>query len=211
MDKTSDLTRSNSLTRNMKSRAPNGRGELCNGSPAPSFTELLEDYGNMGMAVAMGILENFQDANDAHQEAVINAYQKFDSLQDPSRFAGWMSQIVRNKCYDMLRHRHYRYTHVSLNDIKDDDDSEFSEWLICSEDEQADSIVLNQMEQERQAEIISNAIRQLEPVTRKAVTLRYVLGYTIRQTEVTMGVNAGTIKSKCHRGIKELRRLCRER
>jgi DNA-directed RNA polymerase specialized sigma24 family protein len=32
--------------------------------------------------------------DDAYQDAVMTAFQKFDSLRDPQKFRGWLFQII---------------------------------------------------------------------------------------------------------------------
>ena len=52
---------------------------------------------------AKALLENEDDIEDALQDALETAYRSIESLQEPKYFKTWMTRIVINKCYDILR------------------------------------------------------------------------------------------------------------
>ena len=55
--------------------------------------------------VGYSILHNDQDCADAVQEALTRAWQKHNTLRNPSRFRPWLMKILVNTCRDMLRQR----------------------------------------------------------------------------------------------------------
>ena len=55
------------------------------------------------MRVAMSIVHNNADAEDAVATALMNAYRRADSLKDEEKLQPWMMRIVANSCYDLLR------------------------------------------------------------------------------------------------------------
>ena len=55
--------------------------------------------------VSCGLLKNPQDRLDAAQEAVIRAWERIGSLKRPEYFETWLTRILINVCYDMLRSR----------------------------------------------------------------------------------------------------------
>ena len=63
-----------------------------------AFDTLVQKYQTVVYARARVIVQNPQDAEDLTQEVFIKAYQNLSKLRDPSRFAGWLSQIVKNIC-----------------------------------------------------------------------------------------------------------------
>ena len=69
---------------------------------ARAFDTLVQKYQSMAYARARLIVQNPQDAEDLTQEVFIKAYQNLPKLRDTSRFAGWLSQIVRNVCMTWL-------------------------------------------------------------------------------------------------------------
>ena len=63
-----------------------------------AFDTLVQKYQPMVYARARLLVQNPQDAEDLTQEVFIKAYQNLPKLRDASRFAGWLSQIVKNVC-----------------------------------------------------------------------------------------------------------------
>ena len=67
-----------------------------------AFDTLVQKYQPVVYARARLIVQNPQDAEDLTQEVFIKAYQNLPKLRDASRFAGWLSQIVKNVCVTWL-------------------------------------------------------------------------------------------------------------
>ena len=67
-----------------------------------AFDTLVQKYQPMVYARARLLVQNPQDAEDLTQEVFIKAYQNLPKLRDASRFAGWLSQIVKNVCVTWL-------------------------------------------------------------------------------------------------------------
>ena len=63
-----------------------------------AFDTLVQKYQPVVYARARLIVRNPQDAEDLTQEVFIKAYQNLPKLRDASRFAGWLSRIVKNVC-----------------------------------------------------------------------------------------------------------------
>ena len=47
---------------------------------------------------ALYYMRNQQEAEDAVQDAVLTAYEKFHQLRDKEKFAPWIMQILVNRC-----------------------------------------------------------------------------------------------------------------
>ena len=69
---------------------------------ARAFDTLVQKYQSVIYAQARLLVQNPQDAEDLTQEVFIKAYQNLPQLRDASRFAGWLSQIVKNVCMTWL-------------------------------------------------------------------------------------------------------------
>ena len=63
-----------------------------------AFDTLVQKYQPVVYARARLIVQNPHDAEDLTQEVFIKAYQNLPKLRDASRFAGWLSRIVKNVC-----------------------------------------------------------------------------------------------------------------
>ena len=69
---------------------------------AGAFDTLVQKYQPVIYAQVRLLVQNPQDAEDLTQEVFIKAYQNLPQLRDAGRFAGWLSQIVKNVCMTWL-------------------------------------------------------------------------------------------------------------
>src|SRR6516164_2895694 len=67
------------------------------GDPA-AFRLLVERHLSMARARAARLCPQPDDADDAVQDAFLQAFIALDRLRDPDRFAGWLGGIVANVC-----------------------------------------------------------------------------------------------------------------
>lgn len=64
---------------------------------------LARRYLRAAYAVALAIVRNVADAEDLAQEALMGALQRLDQCRDPSRFAPWLLQGVRNRALNQIQ------------------------------------------------------------------------------------------------------------
>ncbi len=64
---------------------------------------LVERYLPVVRAVAYANLGHHPDADDAVQDAFVQAYQSLDTLREPAKFGPWLAAIARNCCRAALR------------------------------------------------------------------------------------------------------------
>ena len=85
---------------------------------ANAFETLVRTHIRTAVAVALAVTGRTEDAEDVAQDAFVLAYNKLDSCSDPSRFSGWLLQIVRNQAINWLhrRRRHERQHKVDTTD-----------------------------------------------------------------------------------------------
>ncbi len=67
------------------------------------FTQAALQQQNSLYLLAFSILKNDEDAKDAVQDALIQAYRNLDSLRDKSKFRPWIMKILTNCAYAALR------------------------------------------------------------------------------------------------------------
>ncbi len=65
----------------------------------------MERYQSQATAHAVAILRNRQDAEDAVQDAFLNAYRALDRFDQACRFYPWFYTILRNCCLKLVTHR----------------------------------------------------------------------------------------------------------
>jgi RNA polymerase sigma-70 factor (ECF subfamily) len=137
------------------------------------------------------ILGDAAEAEDATHDAALRAWHRFGELRDPTRFEAWFGRILVNACRDRQRGR--RHETLSLDDPSFPTESP---WLrVASDPAEAFG--------RRQA--MAAALRALRPDHLEVVVLRFYLDLTIDQIAERTGARAGTVKSRLHYALRELR------
>ena len=67
------------------------------------FCDSICQYEKQMYALALSILRNSFDAEDAVQDAIVKAYSRYDDLRDPGKFKSWILSIVHNTAIESLR------------------------------------------------------------------------------------------------------------
>lgn len=70
-----------------------------------AFRHLVESYQRQATAHAFAILGNREDAEDAAQEAFIDAFRALDQFDKTRRFYSWFYVLLRHRCYKMAKRR----------------------------------------------------------------------------------------------------------
>jgi RNA polymerase sigma-70 factor, ECF subfamily len=77
-----------------------------------SYRTLMDRYREPAMALALNILTNFQDAEDACQEGFLRAYKNMPRFDLERSFRNWFYALLSNACLDQLRKRKHFFQFV---------------------------------------------------------------------------------------------------
>lgn len=69
------------------------------------FRDIVDRYQGPGLAMALNILRNRQDAEDACQEAFVQAYRNLARFDFRKSFRTWIFTILYRKCLDQLKRK----------------------------------------------------------------------------------------------------------
>ncbi len=72
---------------------------------AEDFRAIVERYSGPAMALALNVLGNYSDAEDACQELFIQVYRNLKRYDMKKSFKNWMYTILYRRCLDRLRSR----------------------------------------------------------------------------------------------------------
>ena len=159
---------------------------------ATAFAQFVDrDALDKAYRYATLILGDPTEAEDATHDAALRAWHRFGELRDPSRFEAWFGRILVNACRDRQRGR--RRGTLSLDDPAFQTDGP---WLRTSADPS---------EAVGRREAMAGALRALRPEHLEVVVLRFYLDLTIDQIAERTGARAGTVKSRLHYALRELR------
>jgi RNA polymerase sigma-70 factor (ECF subfamily) len=153
--------------------------------PARTFAELVDRRVLDGAyRYATLMLGNRADAEDATHDAALTAWRHLGDLRDPARFDAWFGRIVVNACRDHLRARRRLPIHIALDPELSTPDAN-------------DSLA--------RRDALAGAIRSLSADHREVVVLRFYADLTVEQIAARTGVGAGTVKSRLHYAVRQLR------
>ena len=79
------------------------------------FSERVEAYSGMAYNIALRMLRNTADAEDAVQEAFISAYRAFPKFRCHSKLSTWLYRIVVNACLMKIRKEQVRSKYLTNN------------------------------------------------------------------------------------------------
>jgi RNA polymerase sigma factor (sigma-70 family) len=137
-------------------------------------------------AIARLILRDYGLAEDAVQDAFVDAWRSLPGLRDPDRFDAWMTRLLVRSCQDTRRRARRRAVELPLLANDDPDIA----------DHQAAFAVTDQLER---------GLQGLTVDQRTVIVLSFYLDLPIAEAASVLGVPAGTMKSRLHRAISALR------
>ncbi len=146
---------------------------------AKKFCENVSKYRDDLYIIALAILKNEKDAEDAVGNAILKAYENREQINFFHKFKPWMLTITKNEALKIKKKRLY---------LPGDEVVEvLSKPVVAHYDELWD--VLQQMKEEY----------------RLAVVLFYYEGLSLRDISDVLNIPVGTVKSRLNRGKTELR------
>jgi RNA polymerase sigma-70 factor, ECF subfamily len=168
----------------------------------PSFNRLIEPHQRTLYAVALRMLGDEASAADVTQDSLLAAWQHLDSFHG-GNFRAWLTRILVNRCYDVLRTRRRRpersYDAILASQPE-------TERLAGEAPDPAQLAVTGEL-----GRYLSAGLAALPPDQRAVVILCDVQGYGYAEAAAVERTNIGTIKSRLSRGRARLRDWLAER
>ena len=170
------------------SGASTGRAALVReaaGGDQDAFERLVRPAGDRLLGIARKILRDPDAAEDALQQAVIQAWRDLPRLRDPERFDAWLSKLLVSACYREARGKRRFSARVERLPVEP------------AEDDDADALA----DRER----IEQAFLVLSPSHRAVVVLHHYAGLPLAEVAELTGVAPGTARSRLHYALRALR------
>jgi len=166
------------------------------------FDELVRRYYRQAYNLAYRLTGNAADAEDLVQDAFLRAYRFFDRYDRSLPFMNWFSRILTNLYIDEYRRRG-RLKTVSLDEPLQTEEGEEGPSVLDLPDPGLSplEIAMNQ----EYIDAIHEGLQQLAPEFRTAVVLADIQGHSYEEIAEIMGTSIGTVRSRIHRGRKQLR------
>lgn len=171
------------------------------------FDELVYRYYQQAYNLAYRLTGNAADAEDLVQEAFLRAYRFFERYDRSMPFMNWFNRILTNLYIDEYRRRG-RLRTVSIDEVYSNEDGD--EGTTMDIPDSAPNPLERALSNEYR-EAIHEALQHLSPEFRVAVVLADMEGYSYEEIAETTKTSLGTVRSRIHRGRKQLRDYIRRR
>jgi len=157
--------------------------QTCQGDNA-AFDTLVNRYQRIARATAMNVIKDHHAAQDAAQDAFVNAYQKLNTLRRPDLFGPWLIKITKRQALRWAK-QHPQQFNLNL------------------EYEQAKPGDNGQLDHHKQQLLL--AIEKLPKHERVVVMLRYFEDHTVNEIAQITGRPLGTVTKQISRALTRLR------
>jgi RNA polymerase sigma-70 factor, ECF subfamily len=152
-----------------------------------AFEMIIRTHSRALFAIAYGILQNREEAEDVVQDSLVKAWKTRWRVRDPEKFPAWLAAIARYRAHDVLRRRRT----IPLP----------PETIEISETEAIDPTALDQQ--------LHSALAALPELHRAALTLRYFEEMDYRTIENTLGLTNGALRGILGRALASMRKQLR--
>jgi RNA polymerase sigma-70 factor (ECF subfamily) len=148
-----------------------------------AFERLVSPRVDRLYAVAYRVVRDFYLAQDAVQDALEAAWRDLPKLREAAAFDGWLIQVLLHACYRESRRTQRSLSVVRIGEPVVDDASA----LVADRDQ------------------IDQAFRRLTPEHRAVLVVTHYLGLSGPEAAAALGLPPGTLKSRLHHAIRQLR------
>lgn len=145
------------------------------------FMQYYENVYPQLYRTALYYMRNRQEAEDAVQDTVLAAYEKFYQLRDKDKFSSWIMQILVNRCKRRMR-----------------------EWFRIEED--IAEVSISQETDFATSSAVKQVFWELKEEERLIVALSVFCGYTSEEIAGILNKNHSTVRSRYRRALQKMRK-----
>jgi len=156
----------------------------CQAGDKEAFRHLVERYQNQAIGHAIAILGDRDDAQDALQDAFLDAFNALHRFDVGRQFYPWFYLILRNCCFKLAAGRKKR-------DLTSSDDIEM---LAPTPDLRPEETML-----------LERMMLELKAEDRELITLKHLDGLSYEELSERLALPLGTIMSRLYHARKRLR------
>jgi RNA polymerase sigma-70 factor, ECF subfamily len=152
-----------------------------------AFEMIIRTHSRTLFAIAYGILQRREEAEDVVQESLVKAWRTRWRVRDPEKFPAWLATIARHRAHDVFRkHR-----------------------AIPLPEQLAESVEPKPADTGNLEQHLHSALAALPELHRAALTLRYFEEMDYRSIENTLGLTNGALRGILGRALASMRKQLR--
>ena len=151
-----------------------------------AYVDLIRSRSDRLFAVAQRILRDVDRAEDALQDALVIAWRDLRGLRDPDRFDAWLHRLLVHVCIAEATRERRRVTNLRVLPV--DGPTAPDDYLGIADRDQ-----------------LERGFRRLPPDQRAILVLHHYGGYAPSEIAETLGIPAGTARSRLHHAHRAMR------
>jgi len=155
------------------------------------FERFIDEKLGMLRGTAMRILGSSADVEDAVQQALMIAWRKYDAFRGQAEFATWVTRILLNVCYDMVREQ------VRERDVLAD----YGDSGAAAGEASDEESLLDRLD---------HAIARLPRIYRESLSLGVLSGKSPDEAASILGCSRNTLYQRIHKAKQLLAKSIRE-
>ena len=137
-------------------------------------------------SVAYGILRDRSLAEDAVQQAMLDAWRNLPKLRDPARFEAWTYRLTVNACYAESKRAKRWLPNVPI-------------------DTPLEPVAPDDFGPVADRELLDRGFRELSVDQRAVLVLRHLVGLPLEEVARTLDIPSGTARSRLYRALRTMR------
>ena len=157
-----------------------------------AYARLVDRHYDRCARIAVRIVGNREDAEEALQDAFLRAFNALDEYEERERFSAWLTRIVVNQCRTVLARTRRR------------------EAVFLDVDPSALSLAVSASEGQGEWSDLEHALTQLPEAQREALVLRYADDLSYEEMARITGAGESALKMRVQRAFARLRALMSE-
>lgn len=162
------------------------------------FETLMKSSYRQAYGLAYRLTGNSAEAEDLVQETYVRAFRFFARYDEALPFTSWLFRIMTNVQIDTVRRRN----RIKTSSLDAGGPESGQAWELPDLTHSPDKSLL----ETTMAEPVQLALRSINPEFRTAVIMADVEGLAYEEIAELMQISIGTVRSRIHRGRKQLKR-----
>jgi RNA polymerase sigma-70 factor, ECF subfamily len=157
------------------------------------FHDLVRPYERSVYIMALSLLHNEADAEDAAQEAFLKAFRNLAHFRGEAKFSTWLVSITLNEARSRLRGR--KNVKIESLDEPSEGQGQVSPALLRDWRE----IPSEALERQEVRHMLQQAITDLPLIYREVFLLRDVEELSVNESAKALGITVASVKVRLHR------------
>jgi RNA polymerase sigma factor (sigma-70 family) len=175
--------------------------QAAKGGQSMAFATLCERYSNQLFRAARRITKTREDAEDAVQDALVQAFAHLKDFEGRSNVGTWLTRIAINSALMLLRKKRATpLVPVEESTIR----GENGRTRELPGAGPSPEVICLQRERERS---LSMALSELTPALREAIELRELRELSVQETARVLGISVSAVKGRVFHGRRKLGKM----